>query len=328
VATTGHRAIASGALAAALALIAIATPCGCGGRKEAKPVTWIGQSSAARSSRLLAALRERARLLHLTHALVRFVDLPADTARTRAGSPDEAVVFVHGFAGSMGDFAPLILSLRGAERLVAFDLPGFGESLRDDDRYTIDGYVESLEELLDRLGVRSAHLVCHSLGGQICIAAALSRMPAVGTLTLIDTAGVYDPARFVQGISKRMGRVNVGEVTTARGRALFDVAASDGEIAKRILERKPATVAALASFAGQYRSRVGQIAVPTLVVWGGDDPIFSLDDAFLLKENIPGARLQVVGGAGHSPQLTHPELILGWLAGHLARSRRGAEGGN
>jgi pyruvate dehydrogenase E2 component (dihydrolipoamide acetyltransferase) len=317
---------AARALAVGVALIAALAPGGCGSGRAEKRQTWIERSSESRSAGLLEELDDRARFLHLAHALVRFAEVPHGRGPAHEDPAGEAIVFVHGFGGTMGDFAPVILSMRGGERLVAFDLPGFGGSLRDDERYTIDGYVECLEELLGRLGVRRANLVCHSLGGQICIAAALSRVPSISTLTLIDTAGVYDPARFVQGISKRMGRVNVGEVSTARGRTLFDVATSDGEIAKRILSRKPATLAALASFAARYRDRVGQISVPVLVIWGSEDPVFSLEDAFLLKENIPGARLHVAEGAGHAPQLTHPELVVGWLEGHLADVRRKAGG--
>lgn len=319
----GSESVLAGA--ALLAMSAFLLSAGCGGRGDGASADWINQTTAQRGDRLLSRLDERGRMVHLSHALVKFIDLQPAGGGAQTGESD-AVVFVHGFSGSMGDFAPVVLAMEGEYRMVAFDLPGFGGSLRDDDKYDIEGYVDCLEDLLERLAVRRAHLVCHSLGGQICIGAALSRTPSIATLTLIDSAGVYDPAGFVQGISKRMGHVNVGEVSTARGRALFDVATSDGEIAKRLISREPATLAALASFDERYRERVGEIGVPTAVIWGANDPIFGIEDAFLLKENIRDSRLYVVEGAGHSPQLTHPDLVVGWVRSHIENNRSAEEG--
>jgi pimeloyl-ACP methyl ester carboxylesterase len=157
------------------------------------------------------------------------------------------------------------------------------------------------------------------------MAASLSREPFVASLTLVDTAGIQDPQEFVQRISKRLGGINTGKVTTARGRSMFDVAVSDGPLASRVMSRSPAVLAALASFDRSYRREVRRIGQPTLIVWGADDPVFPLADGVMLKESIDGAEMRVVYGAGHSPQLSHPEPVARWIAGHVAaveRSRR------
>jgi 3-oxoadipate enol-lactonase len=68
----------------------------------------------------------------------------------------------------------VLAELAQHHRVLAFDLPGFGESASSDEHYSIDSYVETLREFLDRVDVGPVHLVCHSLGGHGCIAAALT----------------------------------------------------------------------------------------------------------------------------------------------------------
>ena len=60
-----------------------------------------------------------------------------------------------------------------------------------------------------------------------------------------------------------------------------------------------------------------------VVVWGEDDPLFPVDYAFFLKENIAGAALRIVPAAGHAPQLMAPALLLDWLEELHARTQGG-----
>jgi 4,5:9,10-diseco-3-hydroxy-5,9,17-trioxoandrosta-1(10),2-diene-4-oate hydrolase len=295
------------ALAAALAALAAA----CGAKPPAGPEDWLHRTTEERSAEMWERLGTSPRWIRVSGAVLRFVEAgPGD------GAP--ALMFVHGHGGSMGDFGPVAARLAGDHRIVAADLPGFGGSVQDGDDYSLTRYVSVLAELAGRMELPRVHLVCHSLGGQICMAAALSREPFVAGMTLVDSAGIQDPQEFVQRISKRLGGINTGKVTTARGRSMFDVAVSDGPLASRVMSRSPAVLAALSSFDRSYRREVRRIAQPTLIVWGENDPIFPLADGVTLKDNIAGSEMRVVYGAGHAPQLSHPEPVARWIAGHVA----------
>jgi pimeloyl-ACP methyl ester carboxylesterase len=298
--------------------IACALAAACGARSPAEPEDWLHCTTAERSAAMWERLGTAPRDVRVSGAVVRFVE-----AGPGAGTAP-ALLFVHGHGGSMGDFGPVAAALSPDHRIVAIDLPGFGGSIQDTDDYSLERFVSVLAELAARMGLSRVHLVCHSLGGQICMAAALSREPFVASLTLVDSAGIQDPQEFVQRISKRLGGINTGKVTTARGRSMFDVAVSDGPFASRVMSRSPAVLAALSSFDRNYRREVRRISRPTLIVWGELDPIFPLADGVTLKENIAGAELRVVYGAGHSPQLSDPEPISRWIAGHVARVEGGA----
>jgi abhydrolase domain-containing protein 6 len=298
-------------LGIACALVALASAA-CGASPPADPEDWLQRTTVERSAAMWDRLGTSPRRLHVSGAVVRFVEAgPGD-----GNAP--VLFFVHGHGGSMGDFGPVAAALVPDHEIVAIDLPGFGGSVQDSDDYSLEHYVSVLSDIAARMGRTRVHLVCHSLGGQICMAAALSREPFVASMTLVDSAGIQDPQEFVQRISKRLGGINTGKVTTTRGRSMFDVAVSDGPFASRVMSRSPAVLAALSSFDRNYRREVRRIRQPTLIVWGERDPVFPLADGVTLKENIAGSEMRVVYGAGHAPQLSHPEPVSRWIAGHVA----------
>jgi pimeloyl-ACP methyl ester carboxylesterase len=57
------------------------------------------------------------------------------------------------------------------------------------------------------------------------------------------------------------------------------------------------------------KKRIHRVKAPTLVVWGKDDRLVPSVYADEFVRRIPGARLRVVDGAGHAPQLEHPETV-------------------
>jgi pyruvate dehydrogenase E2 component (dihydrolipoamide acetyltransferase) len=278
---------------------------------------WLEVPEAQRCERMFADLGQAPRRLHLPSAVVRFLDL-APT------EPDAgpAWLLVHGYAGDLCSWGPLVAELAGQHRVLAFDLPGFGESASTDEHYTIDSYAQTLREFLDHLEVGKVHLVCHSLGGHVCIGAALTEPRYVETLTLIDTAGIYERADFVKQIAKHKGKINLGQMALRRGRSLVDWTAGEQDFLRRFIATDPAIWTAVASFRTNYRSQIGTLRTPTLILWGMDDPLFPVEDAAFLKENVPRAQLHIVDGAGHCPNESHPRTVVD-LIDRFVRARQG-----
>jgi pimeloyl-ACP methyl ester carboxylesterase len=65
------------------------------------------------------------------------------------------------------------------------------------------------------------------------------------------------------------------------------------------------------------RDRLGEIACPTLIVWGEDDRLIGVRDADLFAELIPNSRKVVFGDTGHMAMLERPEEFNGLLSGFL-----------
>src|SRR5215217_7796175 len=108
--------------------------------------------------------------------------LSFETLRTRsgrisvlsAGVGPETVLCLHGLGGTKASFLPTIAALSGHYRVVAMDLPGFGESDKPiGAAYDADWFARTAFDTLDALGVDEAHLVGNSMGGRVAIEAGL-----------------------------------------------------------------------------------------------------------------------------------------------------------
>jgi pimeloyl-ACP methyl ester carboxylesterase len=248
------RAWAAGLLCLALTRIASAgTP---GGFEN-----WQDVPAAERCTRTFANLGQAPRRMHLPSAVVRFVDL--GPAEPDAGPP---WVLIHGYAGNLCSYGPMLAELAQRHRVLAFDLPGFGESASFDEHYTVDSYGQTLREFLDRVESGPVHLVCHSLGGHVCIAAALNQPRYIETMTLIDTAGILETAGFLKQIAKQKSGVNLGQMTIKRGRSLIDWTEGDQAFWRRFVASDPAIWTAVSSFRANFRSQLGALRTPTLIL--------------------------------------------------------------
>lgn len=296
-------------LAVALAGAAAGAPSG--------DASWSDVPEAQRCARMTADLGQAPRKLHLRSGVVRFLDLAPEPP-----DPDLPWLLIHGYGGDLCSYGPMLARLAGRHRVLALDLPGFGESASTDEHYTIDSYVQTLREFLARIEVDKVHLVCHSLGGHVCLGAALTTPATIATMTLIDTAGIYERADFIKHMAKHKGRVNLGQMAVKRGRSLIDWTIGEQEFLRRFIAADPAIWTAVSSFRSNYREQIGALRTPTLILWGMDDSFFPVEDAAFLKENVPGAELHIVEGAGHCPNETHASIVVDLIEAFV-RQRKG-----
>lgn len=313
-----------------VALCAVALACGDRVPLPAAERSWPDLTAKERDARMCDALGAEPRRIRVGDAVLRFIDVGPRRVGADAGAGGGAEsappwLFVHGFGGSIGDFAPLVIRLSETRRVLAVDLPGFGDSVTSGNDTSIEFLADLVERFAHAVAAERADLVCHSLGGHVCLALAIRGARFVESLTLIDAAGVYERASFVERATKTFGHVNIGEVVTAPGRSALDVPEGDRAIFRRFVSEDRETLTALESFRADYRGEVPRIGVPTRIIWGTRDTVFPIESAFFLAENIEGARLYLVEGAGHAPQLSHPEIVLRWL--EESESRGGEDGG-
>lgn len=100
----------------------------------------------------------------------------------------EPVLFVHGFGHHRGVWQGVIERLGDRWRRIALDLRGHGDSPWSPRcAYDLDEYASDLAPLLDALELESAHVVAHSMGGQIALLFAGAHPERVRSLTLVDT---------------------------------------------------------------------------------------------------------------------------------------------
>jgi pimeloyl-ACP methyl ester carboxylesterase len=233
------------------------------------------------------------------------------------------LVLVHGFGSEARfDWGNVILPLAEHHRVIALDQIGFGASDKPFIDYSIQTYVDFLGEFSRTLKVREFTLAGESLGGWI---AALYTIEALGPanqgtfalppprrLVLEDAAGMV-PLRTV------LTRASVsGSIEEARGVAIvfhdksrvtdefvrenfaMKLKANDG-FTQRSLVGNPKLDSEVVS------GRLAEIAIPTLVVWGGNDELVPLEQGRSYAAGIPGAKLAIVPECGHAASIEKPK---------------------
>lgn len=270
--------------------------------------------------------------LPLQHAVVNGVKV----AYVDSGGAGEVIVLIHGLSSTVGFWERQVQPLAAAGyRVLALDLPGFGASGRPDAPYTPPWYAALIRAWLDGLGVASAHLVGHSMGGQIAITLALETPDRVESLILSAPAGIE---RFTPGEGEWMKtywtETRTLEASEQDVRANFTMLAFnryDEGVERLIQERvrmsstpefKGTSVAVSRCVAGMIdhpvADRLGEVKAPTLIVFGEDDhmipnPIFhggrTRTVAEAGQEGIPGSQLVLIPKAGHTVHHDAPDAF-------------------
>lgn len=227
-------------------------------------------------------------------------------AGPKAGIP---VLLLHGLGSSAEDWERQMPALVKHHDVLAVDLRGHGRSARGPGAFTVEALADDVARALDAEGVPAVHAVGLSLGGCVALALALRHPARVRSLTLVNAFARFTSAgpraalrllvRLALLAAAPMSRVGAH---VARGLFPRPDQADDRALAAMRLARTPrgvyvAAIAALARW--NAGGRLGDVRCPTLVVIGGRDTTVPRRAGQRLVEEIRGARLVVLPGAGH-----------------------------
>ncbi|HEX4106822.1 MAG TPA: alpha/beta hydrolase [Solirubrobacteraceae bacterium] len=262
---------------------------------------------------------------------------PVNVVELGEGPP---LVFVHGLAGSWQNWLEQLPVFAAAgRRVIAMDLPGFGDSPMPAERITISGYAAIIDELLGELGVDAAAVVGNSMGGFIGAELAIRFSTRVERLVLVSAAGItVEHQRGTYEFARRVARVltaygawlsahsdTVVRRPRLRRGVLRAVAADPSAIPPPLAAEqvrgsgKPGFIDALDALTSYpIRERLPEIACPTLIVWGDEDRLVPLRDADVFAQTIPRARKIVYRHTGHVAMLERPAEFNRDLAAFLA----------
>jgi pimeloyl-ACP methyl ester carboxylesterase len=221
----------------------------------------------------------------------------------------EPLVLVHGLSGSSRWWWRNIPALAEGHTVYLLDLPGFGEVRRDPPGFELREAAWWMREWMDRVRLRRASFVAHSLGGYICLKLAAARPELVDRLVLVAPAGVPS-GRSISGYALPLLRA-AGQLRPRFATVL----------ARDFLRAGPMTIlrAARDLLDEDVAHDLERIQSPTLLIWGGADPMVPPTLAHVLREGITGSRLLCLEGVGHVPMIDRPgefnQAVLAFLHG-------------
>lgn len=236
------------------------------------------------------------------------------------------VLLVHGFGGDLNNWLFNLDAVAEGHPVIALDLPAHGQSTIQLPGTTLKALAAFLGEFLDAVGIETAHLVGHSMGGGIAAQLALDAPQRVRSLALIDSAGLGDEinADYIKGFVHSETRrelkpiaamlfANAELVTRQLVADLLKYKRLDG--VTEALEQLSAGLFKDGHQSEQPGKALDAFAGPLLVIWGEDDRIIPSSHAAAAPSK---ATVQVIDQAGHMPQMEKASEVNALLRKHLA----------
>lgn len=255
----------------------------------------------------------------------------------------EAVVFVHGNPGSSEDWLGLMRAVAPMARVIAFDMPGFGQADKPADYpYSVEGGTAFLTEALKQLGVVRAHLVLHDFGGPWGLMWAAMNPLGLASLTLINTGILkgytwHYMARIWR--TPLLGELQQMFVTRTSFRWAITVGCPQGlPVAftdrmyndmdwgtKRAILKLYRATSDLDNRSQALAKMLAPLNPPTLVVWGAADPYLPVRYAQEQAETFTKARVVVLPNSGHFPFADDPQAVTEAVVPFLRQQFAGGE---
>ena len=275
----------------------------------------------------------------------RFIEVNGLTVHYKmAGEGEPAFFLLHGFGASTFSWREMMGPLAEMGTVVAFDRPAFGLTERPmpgewegQNPYAPETQADLTVGLMDALGVERAVLVGNSAGGTVALLTALTYPERVAGLVLVDAA-VYvggGTPDFLRPLLNTPQMRHLGPLLVRRFRDWgMDFARSawhgpsgitpevwEGYLKPLKAQNWDRALGELtrASHALDLPERLGEVALPVLVVTGDDDRIVPTGQSVRLAEELPQADLVVIPNCGHVPQEECPDPFLRALEDFLSK---------
>ena len=245
------------------------------------------------------------------------------------------IVLLHGTSASLHTWEGWVAVLQSKRRVISLDLPGFGlTGPFPDGDYRMAHYSAFLAHVLDQLQVPRAVVAGNSFGGQLAWQFALDHPQRVERLVLVDAAGyprnaTSIPIGFrlaqIPALAPLMANLLPRQMIEASIRNVYgDPSKVSDELIDRYYEltlragnREALRQRFIQAEAGQGFTRIAELKVPTLIIWGGRDELIPPDNAERFNRDIQGSRLVLFDDLGHVPQEEDPARTVAVLMGFL-----------
>jgi len=266
---------------------------------------------------------------------MKFLELHGDrVAYQDVGSGPEALLLIHGMAGSSETWRAVIPQLSRKYRVVAPDLLGHGQSAKPRGDYSLGAFAVWLRDLLDELGISTATIIGQSLGGGVAMQFVYQHPdycqrlilissgglgPDVGwTLRLLSAPGaelilpVIAPRPVLTAGNKLRSWFTSAGLQSPRGAEIWSAYSSlaDSQTRQAFLR----TLRSVVDYRGQAVSALNRLhltsEIPTMAIWGEADQIIPVAHAYAAHAARAGSRLEVLPGVGHFPQVERPTEVV------------------
>lgn len=239
----------------------------------------------------------------------------------RDGTP---LVLLHGLFGTASNFDALIAHFKDRRRIVMPLFPIFEMSLR---KLSLGGLLEYLNEFLAEMELgKKIHLLGNSLGGHLALLFAIDDDTRLTSMILTGSSGLYESS-FGTGFPRREDYEYIRKKVSL---TFYDPNIATKEMVDEVFgvvnDRSKAiriVKTAKSAIRHNVESKLSEINVPTLLIWGKQDTITPPFVGEKFRQLIANSQLEVVDECGHAPMLEQPAFFNSKLESFLERIESG-----
>lgn len=264
-----------------------------------------------------------------------FVQSDGEDIYAESFGEGDSIVLIHGLGGNHVVWYQQVPRFSEHHRVITWDLRGFGRSSNHTNRIGPAVAVSDLLAILDHLEIKKTLLIGQSMGGWVAMGFALAFPERVNAVVLSDTiAGIYTPT-IQQAFNETLRQASslpdpscMPPVThPALGKTL-----SQNDPEKAFLYTQiggfncnpPPDVGTVFKETAYPQAQLEKIDLPVLFIVGEEDPIFPPDIVKEAAAMVPGSRIVIIPGTGHSPYYEAADIwnvtVLDFISSQTSRS--------
>ena len=215
-----------------------------------------------------------------------------------------------------------MIALEKEYRCYAMDFWGFGESEKKREQFQITDFVELVNQFMERLGIPSAPIVGHSMGGTVTLGVALQHPERVKKIAVVGSpvngksfmpmlrpfviplfARVMWNSPWLFRLGMRL--IYAPMITRKQPREFYEMTAPTTTVTT--LESFFNSIASL--YGTNFTDQLSQIKVPALGVYGAKDVLINPKQRNVFKSGISNSQILYLPGSGHIPMMDEPEMF-------------------
>jgi sigma-B regulation protein RsbQ len=240
---------------------------------------------------------------------------------------DQTIIFSHGFGTDQNIWAEVSAPFLKDYKVILYDLVGAGKANIDafnPETYdTLYAYANDLTDLCESLHVQNAILVAHSVSGMIGMLAGIeaprffSKMIFLGASPCYVNSETYTGGFTQEALNDLFNSMETNYYAWISGFAPYVMSNDDRpelaeKFAKTLAEIRPDIAVSVARtiFQGDYRSKLPEHTIPTLLIHNDNDPAVPVSVGKYMNVRIPNSKLKLVHSSGHFPHVSAPLEVI------------------
>lgn len=231
------------------------------------------------------------------------------------------VLLLHGWLNSWALWRNTIELLGKEFRLYALDFLGFGDSGSRSEEYSVNNFVLMVNEFMDRLAIKKAPLVGHSMGGTVALSSAINTPEKVVKVIVVGSPIQGSSLSPLLRLAAYRGWVGLSQKTPALYnlfqrmlipalRVYSYLLAKDGKTVGTMLTADASKLASGPFFESigtlrqtDLRPRLSELQMPVLGIYGKRDVLVNPNQAKILKQYMPASQIAWFEQSGHFPMI-------------------------